>query len=246
MGSRPFPEGFLDGGDRNAMLESRSTPSPDSLPNDLAFLSCSDSSLSSSGNDLLSPGLSLIPTSTLLVTNLPTVLFSQTLDMHPLFYPFGLIKRLEVLGSPLNVRAHTTSVVVEYALISSAKEAKETLQGQHYANHTINPQYLQAAFRSLELSSEDLVGSTLGNTNNSSLNPFAVPFVLQTPGMRSFASALSYYNSRYVTNYNNAPALPGAPIESRVPSAFALHISEADYHLPVSRMASRSSSASSR
>jgi hypothetical protein len=91
-------------------------------------------------------GVSLIPTSTILVTNLPSALFSEILDLHPLLCPFGGIKTLKILDSSLgDLCLGKTSVLVEYATVSGAKEAKEALHGQFYACYPVCVLYIQVS-----------------------------------------------------------------------------------------------------
>ncbi|KAF9269690.1 hypothetical protein L218DRAFT_916042 [Marasmius fiardii PR-910] len=129
-------QGFLDGGDRtnifdpygnfpsdNPQEEAPNSISPDvpSVPSETSFT------------------LVFTPSTTLLVTNLPFILFSQTSDLEPLLCPFGEIKKLEVITLPSP--QETTSALVEYTDVSSAQEAKESLQGQCYVNYRINAEY---------------------------------------------------------------------------------------------------------
>ena len=82
----------------------------------------------------MSLATSFVPTASLLVTNLPTLLFSQAQDLHPLFLAFGHIEKLEIVQvSPLG----TMSVVVQYSVADVAHEAKETLSGQLYGSYQI-------------------------------------------------------------------------------------------------------------
>lgn len=118
----------------------------------------SDSSLDSHEADPASLATSSVPTASLLVTNLPTLLFSQAQDLHPLFFPFGHIEKLEIVQvSPLG----TMSVVVQYSQASIAQEAKESLSGQRYGSYQVEARYVKPAIPLiLEL---DPRGSTRGN-----------------------------------------------------------------------------------
>jgi hypothetical protein len=91
----------------------------------------------------------------LLVTNLPTLLFSQAQDLHPLFFPFGHIEKLEIVQvSPLG----TMSVVVRYSAAHVAQEAKETLSGQLYGSYQIEARYVRPIGSSLfDLSTSGLM-----------------------------------------------------------------------------------------
>ncbi|KAH9946911.1 hypothetical protein B0H21DRAFT_857420 [Amylocystis lapponica] len=114
-------QGFLDGGDRTTVISSDS-PSPSPTP--FEFVSVNSG----------------------LPRNLPSVLFSQPTDLHPLFCPFGEIKKLEILEpSPEDVNQGNISVVLEYATVVQAKEARDTLHGQLYSNKPVSVEFLQVA-----------------------------------------------------------------------------------------------------
>ena len=126
------------------LLDSRSRlPSPSPRSHDKPSLASSDSSESSSGSQDSDPAFLAtcsVPTTSLLVTNLPTLLFSQAQDLHPLFFPFGHIEKLEIVQvSPLG----TMSVVVRYSAAHVAQEAKETLSGQLYGSYQIEARYVK-------------------------------------------------------------------------------------------------------
>ena len=126
------------------LLDSRSRlPSPSPKIYDKPTLASSDTSESSSGSydsDPASLATCSVPTASLLVTNLPTLLFSQAQDLHPLFLPFGHIEKLEIVQvSPLG----TMSVVVQYSAAHVAQEAKETLSGQLYGSYQIEARYVK-------------------------------------------------------------------------------------------------------
>ena len=126
------------------LLDSRSrlsSPSPKSY--DKPSLASSDTSESSSGSHDSDPAFLAtcsVPSASLLVTNLPTLLFSQAQDLHPLFFPFGHIEKLEIVQvSPLG----TMSVVVRYSAAHVAQEAKEALSGQLYGSYQIEARYVK-------------------------------------------------------------------------------------------------------
>ncbi len=99
----------------------------------------SNSSINGNGLDLSSLVPSSTPTSTVLVSNLPTLLFGQLHDLHPLFVPFGPVKELRVVE---NSPGGSTSALVVYATAVSAKDAKESLAGQCYANFRVETRYV--------------------------------------------------------------------------------------------------------
>ena len=164
--------------------------------------------------------LTHIPTSKLMVSNLSTILFTQVSDLHPLFYPFGPIKDIKILGSsyvgPLDT---TITVMVEYMNGSNAQEAKEALQCQSYAGHPIEAHYICDAAPSVHTSpSPFLSGSLLGHGKSSDigLNPFAIPFNLSS----RFPAGSQVYNPRY------AAAIPsGLPSDAPLsPQPFPAHM----------------------
>ncbi|RDB29721.1 putative RNA-binding protein C4F6.14 [Hypsizygus marmoreus] len=196
--------GFLDGGDRAMLMDSRTTPAtlsrvvrhptPDNHSAD-----SSASSIGPNNADLSFLALSLVPTPTLLVTNLPTLLFSQTQDMHPLFYPFGLIKKLKLVETPTQ---GSTAVVVEYGSAEIAQEAKETLHGEHYAGHQIAVRYVRSKSSLSDLASAS--DAACYNTNApDALDPFA----------RQFSPLLGpsegpYFGSQPLPRFNSSRYIP--------------------------------------
>lgn len=185
--------GFLDGGDRTLAVDSRvpqgSCP-PDILLETPAAPSAdsSASSITSHENDLASLSPSPVATPTLLVTNLSSLLFSQLQDMHPLFYPFGRIKKLEIVdpSSP-----GSTSVVVEYASALIAQEAKETLHGQCYAGYQISARYVRSKSSLLDLA--PLSDAAFYHTN--ALPRAFAPFPRQSSFLLESTDSGSYYDS---------------------------------------------------
>ena len=141
------------------LLDSRSRlPSPSPKSYDKPTLASSDTSESSSGSHDSDPAFLTtcsVPTASLFVTNLPTLLFSQAQDLHPLFFPFGQIEKLEIVQvSPLG----TMSVVVRYSAAHVAQEAKETLSGQLYGSYQIEARYVKPIGPNLfDLSSSGVV-----------------------------------------------------------------------------------------
>lgn len=117
-------------------------PTPSPKLHDRKSLSSSDTSDSSLGSNEADPSSLApcsVPTPSLLVSNLPTILFSQAQDLHPLFFPFGHIEKLEIVQvSPLG----TMSVIVQYSTPCAAQEAKDSLNGQHYGNSQIKARFV--------------------------------------------------------------------------------------------------------
>ncbi|KAF9467891.1 hypothetical protein BDZ94DRAFT_1305069 [Collybia nuda] len=187
--------GFLDGGDRTLAVDSRvsqgycppdillETPIPPSA-------NSSSSSITSHENDPASLSPSPVATPTLLVTNLSSLLFSQLQDMHPLFYPFGRIKKLEIVDTSPG----STSAVVEYASAEIAQEAKETLHGQCYAGHQISARYVRTKSSILDLD------AAFYHTN--APRTF-VPFARQPPFLLGPTGSGSYRDSMHLQCFSN-------------------------------------------
>ena len=156
------------------LLDSHSclpSPSPKSTSCEKPTLASSDTSESSSGSHDSDPAFLAtcsVPTTSLLVTNLPTLLFSQAQDLHPLFFPFGHIEKLEIVQvSPLG----TMSVVVRYSAAHVAQEAKETLSGQLYGSYQIEARYVKPIGSNLF----DLSTSGRMNEDRKSDRPVSTP-----------------------------------------------------------------------
>ncbi len=124
------------------LLDVRNTPTPVAGDGDLPVKENTTTPPTIVGLDLGSYALSSEPTATLLVLNLPAILFSQTQDLEPLFHPYGLPKKLQVAGIGQN---GALSVFVEYNTVQAAQEAKEALHGQSYINCQVAVQFLQQA-----------------------------------------------------------------------------------------------------
>ena len=162
--------GFLDGGDRATVLSNPSpSPSPSPAPFDVKSLSPALPPLQASivvtpPTEYPPPPKISTPTPSLLIKNLPAVLFSQISDLHPLLGPYGDVKKLEILPSTSEERTHVTAIV-EYATTSQATEAAHALHGQAYSNAPISVEFVRSV-------QDDGDGKT-------GLNPHAAPFVVQ-------------------------------------------------------------------
>ncbi|TFK72478.1 RNA-binding domain-containing protein [Pluteus cervinus] len=157
-------QGFLDGGDRN-VLDARApqdtlSPPPAHDEADYASANSSDTSVGNIERDLSSLTPSLIPTTTLLVMNLPAVLFSQVQDLRPLFFPFGRILKLEVVQRSAQ---GLLTVLVQYDSTSAAQDAKQNVQGQCYGELQIEACYIRSSSASLDL---EHVSKSLFSSNN--------------------------------------------------------------------------------
>ncbi|KXN85508.1 Multiple RNA-binding domain-containing protein 1 [Leucoagaricus sp. SymC.cos] len=156
-------QGFLDGGDRAMLLDSRTSAPP--TRDDSAFRYLKDTS--DIPFDPMESGLgtytaSADPSATLLVSKLPAILFSQTRDLEPLFYPYGTLKKLQVAGIGLN---GTLSVFVQYHSVSAAQEAKQALHGQNYVNCQVEVQFLRTTTSPFDLVQISRVVSPIENVN---------------------------------------------------------------------------------
>jgi hypothetical protein len=115
----------------------------------------------------------LRPVSALLVTNLPSVLFSQVSDLHPLLCPFGEIVDLKIVSE--DAQAGTITVFVEYQTSSQAEEARATLRAQRYTSEPVNAEYVQPNPQAAVNSELDLWPPS-GFSAGKGLNPLAAPF----------------------------------------------------------------------
>jgi hypothetical protein len=169
--------GFLDGGDRAVNLESQVDSSPSNsdcgdtpafqTPHALCDYPKRANSLSGA-----QPGLTSI-----VVHNLPAILFAQDSDLEPLFFPFGEVKEIQKQGrSPATQsRTDTISVLVTYSSFTGAREAKLALHGQTYGDNPLIVEFFPP-FRAHESNWKP----GRGHPSRSSLNPRASPFVLNT------------------------------------------------------------------
>jgi hypothetical protein len=139
--------GFLDGGDRALLLESRSPlPGPGNMDIGGFSSSGSDSGYSPATTDSAPQSGTSTPlqtTAALLITNLPAMLFSQIQDLHPLLCPFGRIDRIQTVQIP---NAETISAVVQYGSPEAALEAKTALNGQRYDNMLLETHFVHPSF----------------------------------------------------------------------------------------------------
>lgn len=184
--------------------------------------------------------ISSAPSAKLLVSNLPTLLFAQASDLHPLFYPFGPIKEVKLLDASMLGNGNT-SALVEYADISYAQEAKDALQRQLYGSSYLEVQFIQDSIHPVESSAAYAQSSVLPKTSDARLNPFATPFVLGTCNSPTLASGLSSVaHGSFVNDIYHQPGLPSDILQ--IPS-FATHPAIHHFRPCVADTISRSSSA---
>ncbi|KAI8972847.1 hypothetical protein BD414DRAFT_212156 [Trametes punicea] len=164
-------EGFLDGGDRSTVLTNTS-PSPSPISFDMKRLSPALPSLQvpvvvTPPSEYPPAGDFAMSSASLMIKNLPAVLFSQLSDLHPLLGPYGDIKKLELLPSPSGDRNYV-SAIVEYASVTQATEAAHALNGQTYSSVPLNVEFLRAS------------STAVHDAGKPGLNPRAAPFVVHT------------------------------------------------------------------
>ncbi|KAI0697056.1 hypothetical protein BC835DRAFT_1340033 [Cytidiella melzeri] len=230
-------QGFLDGGDRTLVLsqQAQNTSSTeqmfDSHTMDLACTSeTSGPARPAIENQIqqITPVPSPVPA--LLVTNLPSVLFSQVTDLHPLLCPFGEIVDLKIVSE--NCEEGTVTVFVEYKTASQAQEALDMLRGQRYTSQPVHAQYVQPNRPPVD---SDLDGWPRCKFNaKTGLNPLAAPFLaerayapshLAPPLMEGLPNPtrISRINVASVVTRNNSPFLEASALRSDMASSSDLY-----------------------
>lgn len=145
--------------------------------------------------------------SSIVVSNLPTLLFSQHSDIEPLFLPFGDVKKIEHLPtSPGSASAYSGlfSVIVTYASPDSAREARDTLHGQVYGSQALFVEVVSSGASGGQMGRLGIVQPStassgldrhqqkrLTNATNrpSAFNPRASPFLFDSNSFTSSNSA---------------------------------------------------------
>lgn len=149
----------------------------------------------------------LCPASTLLITNLPAVLFSKAIDLDPLLRPFGDIISLKI--SPNKLEEGTVSVFVEYKTATQAKEAYDALSGQCYINQPVKVEFVQS--NAVETS----IWPTSKTDLKAGLNPLATPFLVQSKYSSDHLALLP--SGEYVSKFPGYFTRNGSPyLEARV------------------------------
>ncbi|KAG2117213.1 uncharacterized protein F5147DRAFT_833492 [Suillus discolor] len=233
-------QGFLDGADRTMMLASSN---PSSLPEMEFDHQSAPSTISSPQYASKQWNISLAPSSKLLVSNLPTLLFAQASDLHPLFYPFGPIKEVKLMDSA-TLGNGTTSALVEYVNIFNAQEAKDALQRQFYGTSRLDVRFIQDNIHPVDSASAAYAQSPmLPKTSDAGLNPCAAPFVFGSRHSSPLASGLSCIAHDSFVNDFCSPL--GLSSDTFQVASFAPH--PITYHLRTraAETISRSSSATS-
>lgn len=224
--------GFLDGGDRTVVL---SNQSPSSSPAPAQFdvepfsplVPCSPSPIATPVGSLTPPIVTtsdnLGSGSALLVTNLPAALFSSDSDLHPLFCPYGEVKSIKRLPGGSNASNEgTISVIVEYQSSDQAREARDMLHGQAYANQPLNVDYMNPA--PAPRSALDQWDAAIADVK-ARLNPNAAPFSMHGIFGQDISNRTSPFAKEQGLNVfepsNNsklASGLVGNPYQSNVPT----------------------------
>jgi hypothetical protein len=230
--------GFLDGGDRAATLEGQVDSAPPSSDRGAvpAFnLSNVFSDNPKTANSLSGASLSGAHSgsTSIVVHNLPALLFAQDSDLEPLFCPFGEIKGIRKLGptSSNQPLAGTISVIVTYLSVAGAREAKIALHGQTYGDIPLIVESFPSFYNH-----ETSFKPGRGHFSRSSLNPSASPFVIGTasaPPTCPISEDFSDYFSkpklnRLAPTAHGHRSLPTSNLPSRSNSA-------ASWSVPVAR-----------
>lgn len=234
MTTAHFVIGFLDGGDRTVVLSNHSptdSPTPTAFDADTfsPLVSCAPSP--TIATPVIGPPTPPIVTtsdhlgsgSALLVTNLPAALFSSDADLRPLFCPYGEVVNIRRLpNSPATAAEGNISVIVEYQSAEQAKEARDMLYGQTYANQPLSVDFLATAPSPRPVL--DQWSATIADVK-ARLNPNAAPFLMhgnfsqdalsktsdREQGFNIFDPPdVSRISSRLVTNtyQSNTPMMP--------------------------------------
>ncbi|KAH7907949.1 hypothetical protein BJ138DRAFT_1174398 [Hygrophoropsis aurantiaca] len=238
-------QGFLDGADRTMMLNS---PNISNFPEiDMSRGNTSHFARPNEQNEVSWPPTFLMASSKLLVSNLPTLLFTQATDLQPLFYPFGQIKGLKMIESiSADTQNNTVAALVEYENPSSAREAKDALHGQMYGDIPVNVQYVQDSSPPADdgfASAFECSPLGFGKSADTGLNPFAPPFVLGSQHWSAPSPGFSQQPHQQANMlYNATPR--GLPRDAHHP-LFSPQPFSSNLRRQVSDTISRSSSATS-
>lgn len=146
-------------------------------------------------------GLPSAPVLALLVSNLPSALFSSSADLRPLLCPYGEVKKLQIMGSSTASNPSTTSVLVEYNTLEQVREAHDSLKGQIYANLPLKVEFLDPILQR----PTGLVRLYSAPEINTRLNPHAAPFSVTTTAK----SEVSLRPLQDINNYKLAPLANG-------------------------------------
>ncbi|KAF8483460.1 hypothetical protein DFH94DRAFT_721902 [Russula ochroleuca] len=229
-------QGFLDGGDRAATLEGQGDSAPLSSDRGAIPAFRVSSALSDSSKTISSLSGAHSGRTSIIVHNLPALLFTQDSDLEPLFYPFGEVKEIRRQGtSSFNQsRAGTTSVLVTYSSVTGARDAKIALHGQAYGDTPLIVESFPPFYNH-----ETSWKPGRDHLSRSSLNPRASPFVIDNtltvsapPTCRVSEDFPDYFSkpssSNLAPTFRGHRSLPASSLPSRSNSA-------ASWSVPVAR-----------
>ncbi|KAI0266516.1 hypothetical protein BC834DRAFT_874953 [Gloeopeniophorella convolvens] len=176
-------QGFLDGGDRVVTLDNQvdTASASANLGGTIAFQTPGATGDRVKLTSPL-PGAHSCHTS-LLVHNLPSVLFSQESDLEPLFCPFGDIKEIRKQNCSFSAtcsRTDTFSVVVTYSAVAGARDARDALQGQYYGDSPLAVELVPSFDQYHNATPTSNWDLNQDHISRSSLNPRASPFVFDS------------------------------------------------------------------
>ncbi|KAI0300139.1 hypothetical protein B0F90DRAFT_1817733 [Multifurca ochricompacta] len=177
----------------------------------------------------------------ILVHNLPALLFAQDSDLEPLFCPFGDVREIQrqrLSSSATQSHTDTISVVVTYSSPAGAKEAKGALHGQSYGDSPLIVESL-----ALFDDNESDWKPDQNHLSRSSLNPCASPFV--SDSALAVSAPPTCFVSGNFPDYFSKPTSSGSATPF---NRFSLPGSMLLGHrsLPASGLPSRSNSVASR
>lgn len=165
---------------------------------------------------------------TLLVTNLPRILFSQPADLRPLFFPFGEVTHLKIVNDSTGSDQSNISVVVEYKTLAQAQDARDNISGQFYADQPVKAEFLLPA-PGAPVDGDRNVWSPAKGDLKTGLNPYAPPFLAQgTPSLDGFKMS---FTSGYPGPVLNVSEANGGP--STLPTASSSYVSLPAFRSPV-------------
>lgn len=231
--------GFLDGGDRTVSVEGQVGSPPSSF--DRGATTAFQIPIALNGRFKTANSLSgaQFGPASIVVYNLPAVLFAQDSDLEPLFFPFGEVKEIRRQGPfpATQSRADTISVLVTYSSYTGAKEAKLALHGQSYGD-------IPLIVESFPPFPRDQSNWKPGRDSfsRSSLNPRASPFILDST--LAVSAPPTCRVTEYFPDYFSKPTSSGLATRLNY-LPFPDPVPQGHRSLPSSSRSSRSNSAAS-
>ncbi|KAI9507283.1 hypothetical protein F5148DRAFT_1206347 [Russula earlei] len=228
-------QGFLDGGDRAVTLEGQVDSAIPASDRGSTFQTSSSQSDNSKTVHALSVAQDQSYPASIIVHNLPALLFAQDSDLEPLFCPFGEVREIRKQApSVTQSSADIISVLVTYSSVIDATEAKVALHGQTYGD---TPLKVESLWPYHDYEHNRKPGRE--HSSRSSLNPCASPFVFDT-AMTISAPPTSLVSEDF-PDYFSKPKLSGM---ARRFTHFSLPdtITRGHRSLPASTLPSRANS----